>query len=365
MRVDQRKGDQQRTGKAQIHAHAAELTNGGHRHQAVNARRVIRQTRAFIRHFIDLLSIAAKDRRQALSIHQEGRLHQHKRRQSREQMADGDFPLHEKHKQQGEQERRLKLRRRSQPPQHAAPDRMDAQQQRQSPERQRGEHRVALRPAAAVHQHRRREHTGKHRAHRRARLGVPGERQLQNGQRCRRLADHVNQFDGVQLRKVFQPGNQRHHNKVAARPCAVFPRHRRAEVIVPHLLQHRRKHLAHASRLDIQHCQVRRHRQHRQHRRAQQHHHRLLFQRAPRAKGQERHAGRADQRNRGRAFHSGAVLHFQRKKHEHRRHAQQQLGQAMRPRFHPGAQRVAHHIVIHHAFTSARAASAFSSFRLL
>ena len=102
MRVDQRKGDQQRTGKAQIHAHAAELTNGGHRHQAVNARRVIRQTRAFIRHFIDLLSIAAKDRRQALSIHQEGRSHQHKRRQSREQMADGDFPLHEKHKQQAE-----------------------------------------------------------------------------------------------------------------------------------------------------------------------------------------------------------------------------------------------------------------------
>ena len=148
--MNQRKGDQQRAGKRQIHAHAAELAHGGNRHQAVNARRMIRQTRALVGNLPNLLRIAAKHRRQTLTVGEEGRLHQHKRRQTRQQMADGYSALHEEHEQQREQEARLQFRRRGHAPKDAAPDRVIVKQQRQPPQRQRGEHRVALRPAAAV-----------------------------------------------------------------------------------------------------------------------------------------------------------------------------------------------------------------------
>ena len=280
-------------------------------------------------------------------------------------MADGNPALHKEHEQQREQEARLQFRRRRQPPEDAAPDRVILQQQRQPPKRQRGEHRVALRPAAGVQQHRRREHAGQHRAHRRARLCAARQRQLQNRQRRRRLAGHVKQLDGVHLREGFQPGNQRHHDQIAARPRAVLPRHRRAEVVIPHVLQHRREHLAHAPRLDIQHRQMRRHRQHGQQRRAQQHDHRFLPERAPRTGQQQRRAARADQRDHRRALHCGAELERQREKRERQRRAQRQPLGSPNPRLHPRAKRVPHPCPVHHAFTSVSTASVFPSCRLL
>lgn len=91
VRMKHGKDHHQRTGNAQIHAHAAELADGGGRHQTVYARRMVGKPHVAIRRFVNLHRITSKDRRQPLPIQQECCLKRDKRRQKREKYGGWRF----------------------------------------------------------------------------------------------------------------------------------------------------------------------------------------------------------------------------------------------------------------------------------
>ena len=241
---------------------------------------------------------------------------------------------------------------------------MVVHQQVQPPERQSRKHRVALRPAARIQQHCRRQHTGKHTHDRRAGFCAPLCRQIQNSQCRQRLTDQIKQLERNHLRKALQSGNQSHHDQITARPCLVLPSHRRQQIVIPHIREHRLQHLAHSSRTNVQQRQMRRNSEHRQQRGAQQHHHRLVIQLAPCAPRQKGCTERTRQRDDRRALHRRAQLDRRQQKHKRQHRAERKPLLSGKPRFHGIAKRVFHPLLIHHAFTSVRQAFSLSSCRL-
>ena len=165
---------------------------------------------------------------------------------------------------------------------------------------------------------------------------------------------------------MLDPGEQGHEDQVHAGPAAVLPGHRRHQLVVPHVREHRLEHLGVAARLHIQQRQMRADRQHRQRRRAQQHEHRhvLAAKRPPGKRRQDRRAQRAASGDHQRALHPGAELASQQAERRHQRRKQQRRARFARAGIHRKAQRIAPCVLFlrHHAFTSASAAFCLSVF---